>query len=56
MLLRQAMQLIVMGTSLRNEDVPLFMALQYLRRRNPQLTRLIVINPEPESASAFPPE
>jgi NAD-dependent SIR2 family protein deacetylase len=50
-LLRQAKQLIFVGTSLRDEDVPLFMALKYLRRKNPQLTKLIVINLDPEAAS-----
>jgi len=50
-LVRQAEQLIIVGTSLRNEDIPLFMTLQYLRRKNSQLKRLIVIDPEPKSAS-----
>jgi hypothetical protein len=50
-LVRQAEQLIIVGTSLRNKDIPLFMTLQYLRRKSSQLTRQIVTNPDPEAAS-----
>jgi hypothetical protein len=50
-LVRQAEQLIIIGTSLRSEDVPLFITLQYLGRKNPHLTKLTVINPDPEAAS-----
>jgi hypothetical protein len=49
LLLRAAKQLILVGTGLRDEDVPLLMALTCLRLKNPKI-EVIVINPDPEGA------
>jgi hypothetical protein len=50
LLLLAAKQLILVGTGLRDEDVPLLMALTCLRLKNPKI-EVIVINPDPEGAS-----
>jgi hypothetical protein len=45
-LLAKAKQLILVGTSIRDEDVLLFNSLSLLRLKNPTLKRVVVIDPE----------
>jgi NAD-dependent SIR2 family protein deacetylase len=51
LLLRQARELILIGTSIRDEDVLLVNSLNLLRHKNPQLERIVVIDPMPEIVS-----
>jgi NAD-dependent SIR2 family protein deacetylase len=46
LLLAQGMQIILVGTSIRDEDILLFNSLNLLRFKNPGLRKLIVINPD----------
>jgi NAD-dependent SIR2 family protein deacetylase len=50
LLLAQAQELIVVGTSIRDEDVLLFNSLSLLRYKNPKLKTVVVINPSEEIA------
>jgi hypothetical protein len=51
LLLAQARELILVGTSVRDEDVLLVNSLKLLRLKNPQLERIVVIDPMPEIAT-----
>ncbi|HEX9869385.1 MAG TPA: hypothetical protein VGC99_12490 [Candidatus Tectomicrobia bacterium] len=51
LLLAQARQLILVGTSIRDEDVLLVNSLNLLRLKHPQLERIVVIDPRPEAAA-----
>jgi hypothetical protein len=50
LLLAQARELILVGTSLRDDDVLLVNSLNLLRLKNPRLERIVVIDPVPEIA------
>jgi hypothetical protein len=50
LLLAQAQELIVVGASIRDEDVLLFNSLSLLRYKNPKLKSIVVINPSEEIA------
>ena len=49
LLLMQAQELILVGTSVRDEDVLLVNSLNLLRLKNPQLERIVVIDPSQRS-------
>lgn len=51
LLLAQARELILVGTSVRDEDVLLVNSLNLLRLKNPALERIVVIDPRPEVAA-----
>jgi hypothetical protein len=48
LLLAQARELILVGTSIRDEDVLLVNSLDLLRLKNPHIERIVVIDPKPE--------
>jgi hypothetical protein len=50
LLLAQTRELILVGTSVRDEDVLLMNSLNLLRLKNPRLERIVVIDPMPEVA------
>jgi hypothetical protein len=51
LLLAQARELILIGTSIRDEDVLLVNSLNLIRYKNPRLERIVVIDPSPEIAA-----
>lgn len=51
LLLAQARELILVGTSVRDDDVLLVNSLNLLRLKNPRLKRIVVIDPTPEAAA-----
>jgi hypothetical protein len=51
LLLLQAQELILVGISVRDEDVLLVNSLNLLRLKNPRLKRIVVIDPRPEAAT-----
>jgi hypothetical protein len=51
LLLAQAQQAILIGTSIRDEDVLLVNSMNLLRLKNPRLERIVVIDPRPEAAA-----
>jgi hypothetical protein len=51
LLLAQTRELILIGTSIRDEDVLLINSLNLLRHKNPRLERIVVIDPNPEIAA-----
>jgi NAD-dependent SIR2 family protein deacetylase len=51
LLLAQAQELILVGTSVRDDDVLLVNSLNLLRLKNPRLERIVVIDPRPEAAT-----
>jgi hypothetical protein len=51
LLLAQARELILVGTSVRDDDVLLVNSLNLLRLKNPRLERIVVIDPRPEAAT-----
>jgi hypothetical protein len=48
LLLAQARELILVGTSVRDEDVLLVNSMNLLRLKNPRLERIVVIDPKSE--------
>jgi hypothetical protein len=51
LLLMQARELILVGTSVRDEDALLVNSLNLLRLKNPRLERIVVIDPRLEAAA-----
>ena len=51
LLLMQAQELILVGTSVRDDDVLLMNSLNLLRLKNPRLERIVVIDPRSEAAA-----
>jgi hypothetical protein len=51
LLLAKAREIILVGTSVRDEDVLLVNSLNLLRLKNPQLERIVIIDPMPEIAT-----